>query len=434
VKILRKALDKVGRHFEPGRKLQRLSPVYEMLDTFLYTPGVVTRGLTHIRDSLDQKRLMITVAIALLPAVLMACYNTGFQANAAISSLHISQMSGWRIELFQWLGMGFDPMSHWANFLHGVLYFLPVYLVTNLVGGLWEVLFSVVRKHAINEGFLVTGILFPLILPPTIPLWQVALGISFAVVLGKEVFGGTGTNFLNPALTARAFLFFSYPRQMAGDMIWVAASGVADTGTIAFSGATPLAQAQVGGIAQIISGTWSNFEQVKSLLPFLGNLDVITAKWTAAFLGFIPGSMGETSALAALIGAASLIFTGIGSFRIMVSVFLSTAFFATILNLIGSDTNKFFDVPFHWHAVLGGWAFGLVFMATDPVSAAMTETGKYWYGILIGFMVVLIRVINPAFPEGTMLAILFANVFAPSIDFMVVRANISRRRQRSGLN
>ncbi|MCB1145269.1 MAG: NADH:ubiquinone reductase (Na(+)-transporting) subunit B [Leptospiraceae bacterium] len=425
MKMLRNALDKAAPSFEKGGKLHKFHALYELVDTFLYTPGIVAKGITHVRDSLDLKRLMITVAVSLAPAGFMALYNTGFQANAAITGMGLETVPGWRAAILVSLGLPFDPMNHLANILHGALYFVPVFLVTNIVGGFWEVIFASVRKHEVNEGFLVTGILFPLILPATIPLWQVAIGISFAVVLGKEVFGGTGMNFLNPALTARAFLFFAYPQEISGDSVWVAAEG--------FAGATPLAQASIGGIQEIITGNWATLDAFKNMFPFVQSYDPATTKWLAAFLGFIPGSMGETSTLAALLGAGILTLTGIGSWRIMVSVFISTAVFTTMLNLIGSETNLFFNVPFFWHAVIGGWAFGLVFMATDPVSAAMTETAKYWYGGLIGLMVTLIRVINPAFPEGMMLAILFANVFAPTFDFMVVKSNINRRRARSGI-
>ena len=261
-----------------------------------------------------------------------------------------------------------------------------------------------VRRHDVNEGFLVTGMLFPLVLPPTTPLWQVALGISFGVVIGKEVFGGTGMNILNPALTARVFLFFAYPAQLSGDRVWIAAGTSPD----GYSGATLLGDAAVTGKEALAAG----------------------ASWTEAFLGTIPGSMGETSALACLIGAAILVLTGIGSWRIMVSVAAGSAVIAYLLNAIGSDTNAMFEVPFVWHVVLGGWAFGAVFMATDPVSAAQSNTGKVVYGFLIGVMAILIRTVNPAFPEGVMLAILFMNIFAALIDYFVVRANIRRRRAR----
>jgi Na+-transporting NADH:ubiquinone oxidoreductase subunit B len=276
--------------------------------------------------------------------------------------------------------------------------------VTLAVGGLWEAVFAVVRRHEINEGFLVTWMLYPLILPPTIPLWQVVLGISFGIVIGKEVFGGTGYNVLNPALVARAFVFFAYPAELSGDDVWIAAQ----TSTDGVSGATWLARASLEGRAAIDAGL----------------------TWWDAFIGLIPGSMGETSALACLAGAALLIVTGIGSWRIIVSVAAGTIATATLLNTVGSTTNPFFDLPFWWHFVLGGWAFGTVFMATEPVTAPGTNAGRVVYGFLIGVLVVLIRVVNPAYPEGMMLGILFMNVFAPVIDHFAITANVKRRKAR----
>jgi Na+-transporting NADH:ubiquinone oxidoreductase subunit B len=290
----------------------------------------------------------------------------------------------------------------WDNIIHGAVYWLPIYAVTFIVGGFWEVLFAMKRGHEVNEGFFVTSILFSLILPPTIPLWQVALGISFGVVIGKEVFGGTGKNFLNPALTGRAFLFFAYPAQMSGDAIWTAVDG--------FSGATPLGLAAMGGVEAILAAN---------------------VTWFDAFIGTIQGSVGETSTLAILIGGAVILFARIAAWRIVAGVFLGMVATSTLFNLIGSDTNPMFNMPFYWHLVLGGFAFGMIFMATDPVSASMTNTGKWFFGALIGVMVVLIRVANPAFPEGMMLAILFANLFAPLIDNFVVQANIKRRMKRN---
>jgi Na+-transporting NADH:ubiquinone oxidoreductase subunit B len=306
--------------------------------------------------------------------------------------------STWQAGVIQWLGIGFDPTNIFANVVHGALYFFPVYIVTLAAGGLWEVLFALVRKHEVNEGFLVTSLLFPLILPPTIPYWQVALGISFGVVIGKEVFGGVGMNILNPALTARVFLFFAYPAEISGDKVWVAVDGV--------SKATGLGQ---------LADPVMNF----------------TYSWMDSFLGFIPGSMGETSTLACIIGALVLIVTRVGSWRIMASVFVGMIALSSLLNVIGSDTNPMFAVSPMWHLVLGGFAFGTVYMATDPVSAAITEKGKYIYGFLIGALTVLVRVINPAFPEGVMLAILFMNVFAPIIDRIFINANIKRRLLRN---
>ncbi|MCB9229128.1 MAG: NADH:ubiquinone reductase (Na(+)-transporting) subunit B [Deltaproteobacteria bacterium] len=400
MKPLRNFLDRIHPYFMPGRKLEKLYPIYEMADTFLYTPGDVTQGDCHVRDSLDLKRLMTTVAVALGPCILMAMYNTGLQANRALLALGLSRPEGWRGDLLHTLGVGFDPACCLANFIHGALYFVPIFLVTNIVGGLCETVFSVVRKHEINEGFLVTGLLFPLTLPATIPLWQVGVGIAFGVVFGKEVFGGTGKNFLNPALTARAFLFFAYPGEISGDGVWTAVDG--------FSGATPLAIAAVDGLAGLSSHM----------------------NWLDAFVGTIPGSMGETSALACLLGAVILVSSGIGSWRIMFSMLAGSCFLSALLFWIGSDSNPMFGIPPHWHLVLGGLAFGMVFMATDPVSAAMTRTGQWFYGFLIGAMAIMVRTLNPAFPEGVMLSILFGNMFAPLIDYYVIQATIRRRQAR----
>lgn len=402
MKLLRNSLDKLHPLFAKGGKLEKLYPLYEAIDTFLYSPGTVTSGATHIRDSADQKRVMITVAFALGPCILMALYNTGFQANLAMGEMGVESAPGWRGWVMQTLGMEYKHSSILSNMLHGLLYFAPIFLVCNIVGGFWETLFAAVRKHEINEGFLVTGLLFPLTLPPDIPLWQVALGISFGVVIGKEVFGGTGKNFLNPALTARAFIFFAYPAEISGDAVWTAVDG--------FTGATPLGLVAADGMSALTADM----------------------TWATAFFGRMQGSMGETSTLACLIGAAILIFSGVGSWRIMLSVALGALATASLLYFTGSDTNPMFGMSPAWHLVLGGFAFGLVFMATDPVSAAMTQAGQWVYGALIGFMVILIRVINPAFPEGMMLAILFGNVFAPTIDAFVVRAHIKRRAKRYG--
>lgn len=398
MKVLRNFLDSQHKHFAHGGKLEKLYPIYEMIDTFIYTPGEVSSGSVHVRDGIDLKRTMVTVAVALTPCILMAMYNTGYQANTILADTGVSQLDTWRGAILSLLGLNLTPDSHITNFIHGLLYFLPVFLVTNIVGGFWEVIFATVRKHEINEGFLVTGLLFPLTLPPSIPLWQVAVGISFGVVFGKEIFGGTGKNFLNPALTARAFLFFAYPAQISGDAVWTAVDG--------HTGATALAQAAVSG------------------------MDGITFSWFNSFVGLIPGSMGETSTLACIIGAVILIGSGVGSWRIMLSTFLSMIGFVLLFNIIGSETNPMFELTPMWHLVIGGYAFGLVFMATDPVSGAMTFKGQYFYGGLIGLMVVLVRVVNPAFPEGMMLAILFANCFAPLIDYFVVESHVQKRRLR----
>lgn len=402
---MRAILDSLEKFVKPGGRLEVLYPLYEAADTFLYTPGSTTKGASHVRDGLDVKRMMVTVVIALLPCVAMAVYNTGYQANLAISKGALP-LDTWQTSLYQYLGYGaFDPTDIAACALHGALYYLPVLLVTFIVGGNLEGLFAVIRKHEINEGFLVTGMLFPLVLPPTIPLWQVALGISFGVIIGKEIFGGTGMNIFNPALMSRAFLFFAYPVQITGNRVWIAA----DTSVDGTSGATWLLEAAATGPAALSSG------------------DVT---WTQAFLGLIPGSMGETSTLACLIGAAILLLTGIGSWRIMVSVVAGSFAMVQLLNAVGSTTNPLMNVPFEWQMVLGGWAFGLVFMATDPVSAAHTNKGRYVYGFGIGVLAILIRVVNPAYPEGMMLSILFMNMFAALIDHFVIRANVKRRKAR----
>ena len=382
MKALRNILDKLHPHFTQGGKFERFYPLYEAADSFIYTPGEVTDGAPHVRDAMDLKRVMITVVFALIPCFFMAMWNTGYQANSAMQ-LSGGSVEGWRGTLIGLLGYGGSPNS----------------LFDNLLLGLWEALVCIVRRHELNEGFLVTGSLFPLICPPSLPLWQVALGISFGIVIGKEIFGGTGKNFLNPALTGRAFLFFAYPAQISGNMVWTAVDGV--------SGATALSHAAEGGLQAVMSVT----------------------SWFDAFIGTIPGSMGETSALACLFGAFVLVLSGIGSWRIMLSGLIGAVGLSALFVLLGSSTNPMFELGPLWHLVLGGFAFGLVFMATDPVSGAMTEEGQWLYGLLIGSMCILIRVINPAFPEGMMLAILFGNVFAPLIDQMVLKFHIKRRLQ-----
>ena len=402
---LRRLLDKAGRPFHPGGKLQRFYPLYEAMDTFFYAPGSVTKTGAHVRDAMDLKRMMILVVIAAFPCVLMALYNTGYQANRIIDPARIGELVGWRHGLIQTLGFGYDPRSILDNVIHGAVYFLPLYIVTMVVGLGWEVTFSIVRKVEVNEGFFVTGLLFPLILPATTPLWQAALGISFGVVLAKEVFGGTGMNFINPALAARAFLFFAYPAQISGDAVWNAAPVSATVDGVAAP--TMLANMRLGtGFA----------DQAYS--------------WWDAFIGLIPGSMGETSALACLLGAVLIIVTGVGSWRTMAAVTLGTIGMATLFNVIGSETNPWFAAPFWWHMAVGSWAFATVFMVTDPVTSAFTNAGKWIYGAMIGALIVLIRVVNPAYPEAVMLVILLMNVMAPLIDYGFVQANIRRRRAR----
>ena len=410
MKPLRRLLDRVGKPFHPGGRLARFFPLYEAADTFFYSPAKVSTTGAHVRDALDLKRMMMLVIIAALPCVLMAMFNTGLQANLALDPAKAALLVGWRHEVIALLGTGYSPHSLLANGVHGALYFLPLYAVTMAVGISWEVLFAVVRKLEVNEGFFVTGLLFPLICPPDTPLWQAALAISFGVVLGKEVFGGTGMNFINPALAARAFLFFAYPASISGDAVWTAIPAAAAQD--GFSGATVLSQLRQ------MTGPFA--EQPFAQAPAL---------WTA-FIGFEPGSMGETSALACLIGAVVLIVTGIGSWRIMAGVTLGTVLMATLLNVIGSTGNPYYAVPFWWHMVAGGWAFATVFMATDPVTAPFANAGRWIYGLLIGVMIVVIRVFNPAYPESVMLVILFMNVVAPFIDYLLVQANLRRGARR----
>ncbi|MGB5277124.1 MAG: NADH:ubiquinone reductase (Na(+)-transporting) subunit B [Gammaproteobacteria bacterium] len=402
MRSLREYLDNIEPLFTKGGRLEKLSALYEIIDTVLYTPGNVTRGAPHVRDGIDLKRLMIMVVFAATPVALFGMWNTGFQANAAMAEMGIEAAAGWRGAVLDLLAIGYDPGSIWACFWHGLLYFLPIYIVTLAAGGFWEVLFAGVRGHDVNEGFLVTSLLFALIVPPTIPLWQVAMGMSFGVVIGKEVFGGVGKNFLNPALTGRAFLFFAYPGQISGDSVWTAVDG--------FSGATPLALINQGGMEA---------------------LEAANISWMQMFIGNIQGSLGETSALLCLLAAVMLIYTKVASWRIMAGVLIGMIATTLLFNWVDDGSNPMYAVEWHWHLVLGSFAFGMVFMATDPVSGSITDTGRWIYGALIGFMIVLIRVASPAFPEGVMLAILFANVFAPLIDYGVEQANIRRRIRRN---
>ncbi len=397
--MLRKLFDSLEPHFHGDGKFKKFYALYEAIDTGLFQPGDVTRNAAHVRDGIDLKRVMILVWFAAFPAMFFGMWNVGFQANTIMADMGMAAQEGWRGSLIALLGGGYDAGSLWDNFVHGAMYFLPIYAVTFIVGGFWEVLFAIVRGHEVNEGFFVTSILFALTCPPDLPLWMVAMGISFGVVIGKEIFGGTGKNFLNPALTGRAFLFFAYPAYMSGDAVWTAVDG--------YTGATMLSVAASQGLAAV--------EQ--------------TVSWTQAFLGLMHGSIGETSTLAILIGGILLLVTRVASWRIVLGVLVGSAALSLLFNSIDSE-NPMFALPFYWHWVIGGFAFGAFFMATDPVSASMTDAGKFWFGALIGVMVILIRVVNPAFPEGMMLAILFANLFAPIIDHFVVQANIKRRLSR----
>lgn len=398
--FLRRTLDNIRPHVMNGGKHEKWYAFYEAIDTLFYSPEDVNKGKTHVRDNIDLKRVMIFVWLAALPCVIFGSYNVGLQANEALQTLSMSEVQGWRGELLRFFGVGINPDSLLDNFFHGFWYWLPIYAVTFAVGILWEILFCTIRRHEISEGFFVTSILFSLIVPPTIPLWQVAVGISFGVILGKEVFGGTGMNFLNPALTARAFLYFAYPAQISGDAVWVAVDG--------HTAATALSVAASQG-----------FEGLKEAFV-----------WQDTLFGDVSGSIGESSLIAIGIGAIFLLYTKIASWRIMLGVLLGMIATSMLLNLIGSASNGMFAVPWYWHLTMGGFAFGMVYMATDPVSASMTDMGRFIYGLVIGLMTVLIRVVNPAFPEGIMLAILFANLFAPLIDWAVVQSNMRRREKR----
>jgi Na+-transporting NADH:ubiquinone oxidoreductase subunit B len=396
---IRDFLDRAHPLFAKGGKFEKFYAVYEMVDTFFYSPSDTARGAPHVRDGIDLKRVMIYVWMATFPAVIVGCWNVGYQANTAMESLGLEQVDNWRHVFLHYFGYSAD--SFIANLAHGMLYWVPIYMTVFIVGGMWEVLFASVRNHEVNEGFFVTSILFSLILPPSIPLWQVALGISFGVVIGKEIFGGTGKNFLNPALVGRAFLYFAYPAQMSGDTVWTAVDG--------WSSATTLGIAKLEGMAGVQEAG-------------------IT--WMQTFIGVTQGSIGEVSALAIFIGGAFLMITGIASYRIVFGVLFGMIAMSVLFNLVGSDVNPMHTVPWYWHLTIGGFAFGMMFMATDPVSATMTDTGRWIYGALIGALTVLIRVVNPAYPETIMLAILFSNIVAPLIDYGVIRANISRRERR----
>ncbi len=386
----RRFIDKVKPNFEQGGRFAYLKSTFEAFETFLFVPDKVTKTGSHIRDAMDMKRTMIIVVVALVPALLVGMWNTGFQNSIAL---------GIERTILQNFGFGF-------------LKVFPIIVVSYVVGLGTEFIFAQIRGHEVNEGYLVTGILIPLIVPVDVPLWMVAVAVVFAVIIGKEVFGGTGMNILNPALTARAFLFFAYPSYMSGDAVWI--SGLLKgTGVIdGFSGATALGQAALG--QHILNTTGDPMSAVEM------------------FIGCIPGSIGETSVLAILIGAFILIYTGVGSWKIIFSVFAGGAFMGLILNAFGGSV--LMEIPFWQHLMLGGFAFGAVFMATDPVSAAQTEKGKWIYGFLVGVMAILIRVLNPAFPEGVMLAILLMNVFAPLIDHYVIESHARRRLKRARMS
>ncbi|OVE82205.1 NADH:ubiquinone reductase (Na(+)-transporting) subunit B [bacterium M21] len=423
MKFIQKQFDKIRPDFEPGGKLEKLWPLFEAQETFLFSLPHRTKGGAHIRDNMDTKRFMSIVIVALLPCFLFGIYNAGFQHFRALGTVAETPV----VDIV----------------MMGLWFVMPIVLTSYIAGGLWEVLFCVVRKHEINEGFLVTGLLLPLTLPPDIPLWKVAVGVSFGVVIGKEVFGGTGMNILNPALVARAFLFFAYAGDMSGDAAWVATSSFpwaesASQVVDGFSGATPLAVAAAHGASPAAAAG-----DIVNALNGVGG-DIYT--WKSLFIGLIPGSIGETSALCCLIGAVVLIATGVASWRIMAGVLIGMFGLGWIMNGLGPDPAAIISgelassikpeiaflmqLPPHYHLVMGGFAFGMVFMATDPVSGAQTKSGKWIYGFLIGAVTIIVRVFNTAFMEGMMLSILFANVFASLIDYYVVQAHIKRRARR----
>lgn len=377
MKFIRKQFDKLKPNFEKGGKLSAFHSLFDAAETLFFVPNKTSKTGVHIHDNIDSKRSMIMVVIAMIPALLFGMWNTGHQHFLSLNeSVNISTAFG-----------------------YGFLKVLPIIIVSYVVGLGIEIVFAQIRGHEVREGFFVTGMLIPLIVPVNVPLWMVAVATAFAVIIGVEAFGGTGMNILNPALTVRAFLFFAYPSHMSGDAVWIAQK--AD----GFSGATPL--------ADLATGNSANLPSVQDM-----------------FYGFIPGSIGETSTLAILIGAIILIYTGIASWKIIISAIVGGLAMGTILNIFAPADNLLLNLPAYQHLLLGGFAFGVVFMATDPVTAAQTSTGKYIYGFLLGLLAILIRTLNPAYPEGVMLAILLMNVFSPLIDYYVVQANIKRRLKR----
>jgi Na+-transporting NADH:ubiquinone oxidoreductase subunit B len=380
MKLFKNILSSVKPHFESGGKLEKLYPAYDAFETFLFVPDHTTHKGTHIKDAIDLKRTMAFVVLAMLPCILFGMWNIGDQYYRALNV----------------------EATFFENLIFGFWKFLPLLIVSYAVGLTVEFAFAISRGHSVNEGYLVSGMLIPLIMPVDVPLWMLAVSVVFAVVIGKEVFGGTGMNILNPALTARAFLFFAYPSYMSGDKVWVHGASVDG-----YSGET------------ILVALAANTQNWNSLL------------WNAtdAFYGFIPGSVGETSFIAILLGAAILIFSGIGSWRIILFTFLGGYLTALLFNLWG--VNALMSTPAHIHLIIGGFAFGAVFMATDPVTATQTNQGKIIYGLLVGFFAIVIRVFNPAYPEGMMLAILFMNVFAPLIDHYIIESNIKKRLGRT---
>jgi Na+-transporting NADH:ubiquinone oxidoreductase subunit B len=410
VKFLEKYLHKMEPHFIKGGKYEKWNPLFETLATFAFTPKLVTTKGTHIRDGVDLKRTMFTVVIALIPCLLFGIYNTGHWEYAVAEGNR-------DIPYFAEMG---------AKFLTGLTIVLPVVVVSYGVGLTIEFIFGMLRGHSLHEGFLVSGMLIPLTMPADVPLWMVAIATAFAVIIGKEIFGGTGMNVVNIALTARAFLFFAYPTSMSGDKVWM--SGLGDKMSTnsadldGFSGATAL-----GDLASFMSDKATVAGETVQSNMALQSFSSEYGVWES-FVGMIPGSIGETSTLACLIGGLLLVLTGVGSLRIILSFFAGGFIMGLLLNMIGG--NAYLDLAAHHHLVIGGFAFGAVFMATDPVTASQTAFGKIIYGFLGGFLAIMIRVLNPAYPEGVFLAILFMNIMAPIIDHYIIQANINRRLKR----
>ena len=403
MKLMHNILKKIKPHFEKEGALNALYPAYDAFETFLFVPNHTSQSGTHIRDSVDLKRTMVIVIIALLPCLFFGMWNTGYQYHLQLANTGLQVIENY---------------NFWDHFLFGFWKFMPLVIVSYVVGLSVEFAFAVNRKHQVNEGYLVTGMLIPLTMPIDVPLWMLALAVIFAVVIGKEVFGGTGMNILNPALTARAFIFFAYPTKMSGDKVWVHSADQID----GVSGETALGQ-----LASLVDINPNDETVVSKISEFTS--DGAYSLYNS-FLGIIPGSVGETSVIAIMMGAVILLFTGVGSFRIMASMFIGGLSMAYVFNLVAPDTNLFMSLdPIH-QLCIGSFLFGMVFMATDPVSAAQTNKGKIIYGFLCGVLSVLIRVFNPAYPEGVMVAILFMNVMAPLIDHYVVEANIKKRLKR----
>ena len=388
MKFLRKILDSLEPKFKKGGSLERFYPLYEATDTFLFTPNIQTKSGPHVRDNVDLKRVLILVVVALIPCYIFGAINIGY-----LNSLSLGISRNWI-----------------SNLIFGLKYILPILVVTIAVGGFWEVLFSIVRKHEITEGFLVTSALIPLISPPDLPLWMLAVGTTFGIVIGKEVFGGTGMNIFNPAMTTRAFIYFAYPTEMSGDKIWM-------VGPDGYSGATPLSLP-----ASITGG---------NSVEILNNFTQFDFSWFNMLIGFIPGSIGETNKILIILAGIFLIYTKVASWRIITGCIIGLLTTAFIFNLLSPfSTNSMLSIPPHYHLVMGSFLFGTVFMATEPVTSAHTNKGKWVYGIMIGFLTIIIRSINPAYPEGVMLAILLMNAFAPAIDYFVVKENISNRQKK----